>query len=506
MKLFERAASDSGIIVIIVAVTICARLLSFAHLSSLASANPQASPYPLIAGDSSYYANWADSLLMRHAYEDPSGTPLRVQPPGYPALLAGIKAVTGSVVPVVVLQTLLAAYAAVLIYRMARTLVPLSYALAPALVYGIDPMVVLADSAVMSDGLFSSLLIIIVYLAFFSRPIRGETILHPFREIEASNGAGVKSVLRWGSAGLLLGIAIMIRPIAQFLIVVFPAMYLFREWLAAREPKPISAAPVGNSRVKSVCVFLAACAIILLPWMVRNQIVFGSFEISVLGPHNLLYNDARGFLAWRALAETPNPLPAVLVMRHVGDPVFAEVDKKIAAGLSAITPSGGNPDNHEGRLAISYIMRDPFRYAYFHAVNTIPFFLSSSVASYGQIVRQLRDNEGFFAPVTLSILDSLKRIRHPESASSFIDAVQKLAPTALEMFWWLAVALLAIAAVVLRRRDFAIILCFVLVAYFAALTGPMSNSRYRIPAEPYLLILAVVGAHEIARRIKRKMV
>ncbi|MEK7106932.1 MAG: hypothetical protein AAB899_01980, partial [Patescibacteria group bacterium] len=267
--------------------------------------------------------------------------------------------------------------------------------------------------------------------------------------------------------------------------------------------EPPLVANENESRVKSIVVFIMGCAIILLPWMIRNQYTFGSFEISVLGPHNLLYNDARGFLAWRALANTPAPLPAILVMRHVGDPVFAEVDKEIAAGLAGITPPGGNPANYEGKLAISYIMRDPVRYAYFHAVNTLPFFLSSSVASYGQIVRQLRDNEGFFAPVTLSILDSLGKIRHPENASSFIGAVRTLAPIALEMFWWLIVALLALAALVLRRRDFAILLFFILVAYFAALTGPMSNSRYRIPAEPYLLILAVTGAHMLISRLQK---
>lgn len=478
MKLFERLSSDSAIIAILIAVTICVRLASFAYLSSLAGANPAASPYPLVAGDSSYYAHWADDLLTRHAYEDAAGVPLRVQPPGYPALLAGIKAVTGSVVPVVVLQTLLAAFAAILMYRMARTLVPLPYALVPALVYGIDPMAAFTDSAVMTDGLFSALIVSIVYLAFFQSRMKG--------------------LARWGLAGLLLGIATMIRPISEFLIVVFPAMYLLREWMRGiRE---------DGSRLKAVCVFLVGCAIILLPWMVRNQYTFGSFEISVLGPHNLLYNDARGFLAWRALANTPSSLPALLVMRHVGDPVFVEIDKEIAAGLSAITPPGGNPANYEGKLAISYIMRDPVRYAYFHAVNTIPFFLSSSVASYGQIVRQLRDNEGFFAPVTLSILDALGRIRHPDSLRSFASAALALLPIALEMFWWLLVVLVALAAVAIRRRDFTVVLCAVLVIYFAALTGPMSNSRYRIPAEPYLLMLATVGIHELVRRMKEKTV
>lgn len=514
MKLFERVSPDSAIIAVLIAVTICARLISFAYLSSLAGANPSASQYPLVAGDSSYYAHWADALLANRAYEDPAGVPLRVQPPGYPALLAAIKVVTGSVIPVVILQILLAGFAAVLIYLMARTLVPRAFALLPALVYGIDPMVVFTDSAVMTDGLFSALLVCIVYLAFFlpapasakaggqagQSHIRAPALSTPSLTAQSR----MKGIARWGLAGLLLGIATMIRPISQFLIIVFPAMYLLREWLAVRGSNPMRGEHEVGHHIKAVGVFVVAFALVVVPWMVRNQFTFGSFEISVLGPHNLLYNDARGFLAWRTLAETSSPLPAILVMRHVGDPVFAEVGKEIAAGLAGITPPGGNPANYEGPLAFQYIMRDPFRYAYFHAVNTLPFFFSSSFASYGQIVRQLRSNEGFFAPVTLSILDSLRKIRHPENANSFIVAIRGLAPIALEMFWWLVVALFALAALILRRKDFAILLCAVLVAYFAALTGPMSNSRYRIPAEPYLLILAAAGAHALISRMREK--
>ena len=73
-------------------------------------------------------------------------------------------------------------------------------------------------------------------------------------------------------------------------------------------------------------------------------------------------------------------------------------------------------------------------------------------------------------------------------------------PIALEMLFWLAAALAALVAVILRRRDFTIVLFAVLVLYFAALTGPMSNSRYRIPAEPYLLILAAAGIHAFVRK------
>jgi len=483
MELFERVRHGPVIIAVIVAVVVGARLLSFAYLSSLASENPSANPYPIVAGDSSYYARWAENLLALHAYEDPPGKPLHAAPPGYPALLAATKAVTGSMTPIVFVQIIFAAYAAVLIYKMARTLVPSAFALVVALAYAIDPMVVFTNTAIMTDGLFSSLLVCIVYLAFFLPAQTGQSRL--------------KGVARWALVGLLLGIATMLRPIGQFLVFVFPAMYLLRLRMQGGSE--------DGSRIKAICACVVAFALVVVPWMARNQIQFGSFEISPLGGHNLLTYDVRGFLAWRALADTPNPLPAVLVLRHANDPIFAEIDAEVAEELAAITPEGKNPDNYEGRLAIQYIMRDPLRYAYFHAVNTVPFFISSSVATYRQIVRQLRDNEGFYAPTAISLLGSLERIRNPESFGSFAGAVRSIAPIALEILWWTLVAFSALFALVRFRRNFTILLCAILVVYFAVLTGPMSASRYRIPAESYLLILAAAGAYEITQRAKEKL-
>src|SRR6185436_18479768 len=129
------------------------------------------------------------------------------------------------------------------------------------------------------------------------------------------------------------------------------------------------------SHLKVIGAFLLGCTLVITPWMARNERYFGSFEISNLGAYNLLTYDVRGFLAWRALARTDHPMPALFVLRHVDDPVFVEVDKQIRNELVSITPSGGNPDNYMGQLALRYILHDPLRYTYFHAVNTVPFFL-----------------------------------------------------------------------------------------------------------------------------------
>lgn len=494
MHLTTRVSVDHAIIAIVIAITLAVHVVSFGYLSSLAAGNPAAYPYPIVSGDSIYYARAANNLLTLHAYQQVPGVPLRGAPPGYPALLAAAKAATGSMTPLVVVQTLFAALAVILLYRMARILLPAAYAAAVALFYALDPMVIFADTTLIKDGLFSALLICIVYLAFFydrDKATRDET--RPATTV-LSAAERIHLVLRWGIVGLLLGIAAMISPIGQFLVLVFPAMYLVRTWRSGE-----------RYRLWAVCACVVGFALITVPWMARNHMYFGSYEISSLGGYNLLTNDIRGFLGWRALENTPEAVPAILIMRHFDDPIFTTVDEDIAAALAKITPPGGDEESYHGRLAVFYILHDPVRYAYFHAVNTIPFFISSSIASYGQTIRQLRDNTGFYEPTALSLLGNLQQILHPQSVSSFVAAIFALAPTALEIAWWTLVALSAALGVLLRRKNFMVILCAVLVLYFAALTGPMSTSRLRIPAEAYLLILAAVGAHAAVQRTKEKL-
>ena len=61
---------------------------------------------------------------------------------------------------------------------------------------------------------------------------------------------------------------------------------------------------------------------------------------------------------------------------------------------------------------------------------------------------------------------------------------------------WIIVDLLCFIAVAtgLRRREYATLLFGALILYFAILTGPVFEARYRMPAAPFMMILASVGS------------
>ena len=470
-------SSDVSVVLIIIVLVCAVYALSFAHLFTLSVDNAAGKTiYPILSGDSAYYAHWAENLLKLHAYQGTPGIPLRAAPPGYSAFIAGILFLTRHIACVIVAQTLCLAFALVFLFKMTRSMLAALPSAIVILLFALEPMVLLANTSILTDGLFTSLLIATLYLAFFQKAITG--------------------TLRWALVGVLLGICTMIRPIGQFLVIVIPTLYLLRIYMTGIRPDP--------SRVAAVCACVAGFIIVVFPWMVREDINFGAFEISPLGGHNLLTYDVRGFLAWRALQQTDHPIPAILVLRHVNDPIFTSVDAQIAADLTKLTPPHGNRDNYEGSLAVRYILHDPIGYTYFDAINTTPFFIASSIGSYRQIESQLADNEGFYAPTSLSFLSSLKTLVKPQSMRAWSEAFVSVAPIALEILFWTLVTAFSIYAIVVHRREWFVILCAVLVLYFAGLTGPMASSRYRVPAVPFLLILGAVGAQSAVQSLKQR--
>jgi 4-amino-4-deoxy-L-arabinose transferase-like glycosyltransferase len=467
--------NSSRVIVLALVAVLFAHLASYAYMARLASQDPEAAAYPILASDSKNYTELADTLLERGMFgRAPEGggavEPERHWPPGYPAFLAGVKYVTGSFVPAVVIQVALALLAVFLIYLMARKFLPEAWALVPAALYGFDPTVVLANTVILSDGLFASLLVIAVYVALFST--RSEFV-------------------RWGIVGLLLGALALIRPIAQFLIPLAGLFLVIRMYLVhGRDMRGYA----------PVVTYLLGAALLVAPWLAWTHAKFGVYEISHVGASNLLWYNAQDFLAWKEM-NAERSVPAILSSRYRDDPAYERVHAQLREELQEATPAGGDIQNYEAGVALRHILEDPLRYAYFHVVNTAPFFIGSSFAAYEQVVVQVRDNMGFYAPTALALVDGAKALARGDWAE-----VRSVALVALEMLWWLGVFLLALWGLWTKRNDVRVLMFGGLVAYFALLTGPVAIARYRIPALPFLLILAAVGAVAIVSRLWQRRI
>ncbi|HUO50639.1 MAG TPA: glycosyltransferase [Candidatus Paceibacterota bacterium] len=468
----EYSRQEYGLLAVVLVVVLFANIVSFGVLSSLAAHNPSAPTYPVVAGDSQVYAQLADNILTYHRFSSaPDLSPARQWPPGYPVFLAGVKALTGSFVLAVVLQVALELCALSLIFAMVRRYVPASYAALATLAFGLDPSVVLSNTTIISDGIFTSILIVGMYIEFFAvRP---------------------RIVQRFALAGILIGIATLIRPIAEFLTILLPLAYLLRSYLE-------------NGKLRTILIpafagYALCCAIVVGPWVARNYNVFGTFEIAHIGASDALQYDVRDFLAWKALGASP--LGVFYPARHLNDPVFSHVDAQIESAFAESMPQGGNRDNYAGQVALHFVLEDPLRYTYFHLMQTVPFFLGSSTGTYEQILEQEKSNADLSGSTLNTAYVALANMAKKAPTP---DELVILLPVFVEIVFWIFACIFALCGLYFARRVFTAWLFAALIIYFAVLTGALAIARYRIPVEPFLFTLAAIGIFGMLERMRTR--
>lgn len=177
--------------------------------------------------------------------------------PGYPLFLAPFHALFGKL-------ALFATFAGQHLLIMATSLVTAAIcgrvsgrSLAAVLGYGLSALCYSRDwhaNLVLSETLFTFLLMLAIAALthFCSR----------------------RSLVAAGSIGLLIGLATLVRPISTYLWVPVALVFVlprFRWWRASDGQLPSWFSVVGQ-----VAVLVAAVYIALAPWLLRNQVLFGS--------------------------------------------------------------------------------------------------------------------------------------------------------------------------------------------------------------------------------------
>jgi 4-amino-4-deoxy-L-arabinose transferase-like glycosyltransferase len=208
-----------------------------------------------IGGDSAQYFQPVYDLLDSGRF-----TLSLKRPPLYPWLLYAEQLAFGpSFVPMIALQHLLGAIGVVLTYWIGRLAWDGSVgrwagALAAALLTLSSPTL-RWEHFLMSEGPFAFLLT----LAMLSIVI----------------GLRRPGWWPWASAGLVLGLAILTRSAGQVAFFVVPPMILLveRSWRAA---------------IWKSALMFAVCAVVTVPWMLRNQVVHGTFTTAGAAGQNLV--------------------------------------------------------------------------------------------------------------------------------------------------------------------------------------------------------------------------
>lgn len=401
---------------------------------------------PISSHDSVEYVTLAENILSNQHFsmdaQAPS-TPDTFRTPGYPFFLAIVLAVFKSYFAAIFLQIVMVWLSAVIIYKMGKEIFSSRVGFAAALGFMLDPTVIYHTMVILSDTAFVFLFLLTIYLLFFKgNPSSGMSTERKHLYRRALFG------------GIILGAAVLVRPVALYLLPVL----LFFHWLYIEHIRKAS----GQRRWQDlilVCVCLTiGMSVVVFPWMLRNRIETGSLGISSITAYNLYEFNIPGFLEWKGV---PNASTVMEAKSGVSEP-----GARLLQNSARIT-----------KVTEEAVFADPISYAEYHVLGSIPFITSSG----------------------LSVIDQANAFGFEHAL--FPGAI----PPGLfiaESTIWVVIFLLACLAWLIFRRDWRISLFMAVILYFWFVTGPVAYARYRIPAEPFLLILAVGTASWIFASFK----
>jgi 4-amino-4-deoxy-L-arabinose transferase-like glycosyltransferase len=205
------------------------------------------------SSDSFFYYLGAKSIAAGHGYQI-LGHPTAFFPVGWPAFLAGIFLVAGpSFLAVKIANLVLWVLTTVLVYILGKKLGGRRVGLVAGALVAVAPTMVVYVARGASENLFAPLLLGVCLLLLVAE---GKAL----------------SIPRAATAGALLGLAILVRSTALLL----PLVLLL--WLLLRRR--------GRSW-RAATAMAAASVIVLVPWLLRNELVMHTFSLSTNGGYTI---------------------------------------------------------------------------------------------------------------------------------------------------------------------------------------------------------------------------
>lgn len=433
---------------------------SIAHLTyrTSKSDNPIAQHYPApIQSDAWEYATIAKNLVNRGEFTLNTEPPYEkdtFRTPGYIFFVAVFYKIFGSFYPVLFAQAVISFLTCLIIFEIGKKMVGWKIGLAVSVLYIVDPNTMVGTSYLFSENLFMLFFLSCMWVLLFSE---------------------IKNISRrWAVAGLLFGIAALIRPIILYLPVVLLPSYLMFEWVQKKvDLKQI---------LKSFAIFLLAFFAVISPWYIRNYQVSGVWGMSSNGTYTLFRENLPRFLS------TITP----------GNPNFKKILMDRAGLTQEVVPRGLEYSEQMGRVVKEIVFEHPVRYGIYHVSSLASFFLNSGVHHYMKVSRDMVDSTplppepGFAQAVT------------NHSIPLLIVVLKNHGFELIENFYWLAIFILCALSSKFSKDPARMRFFISIIIYFALITGPISHARYRIPVTPFLLLGAAMSVqYFVEKRIKR---
>ena len=436
----------------------------------------------MFLSDSYRFTSIAENMIAgngfsRYVPELDAIRPTAVFPPIYPLLLVLSQTATGSYIPLIILQLILGSLMPLLVYAIGRFLTKKQGVLLGAsALTAFEPLMIVWNLVLLTEtvSLFLLLLSVLFFLRFLGGS-RASASLPPLDTEKIAYGA---------AAAFFLGVSSLVRPNAQYLIILFAAygIIVTMRFSIHRQWKKM------YRIARAVGIVTALFIITLGPWMVRNYVTFGSYSISTTGPRNVYSNFQASML--------------VLKENTTFDEANFRLMENFAKRHGILVHDIYNDPRYSKTLlweGIRFVLSD-MKYAIpTFAIITTSFFTHDAYLDYSSrygIIEPLTLLE--FSPSASLVTNGIK-----DTVITIWNRVGPLFFVALgARIFWAGILLSAVTgSIILIRsqnpmvRRSACVLVAVIIYYWlttmAVGFGTMARMRY--PANPFLFILSGVG-------------
>lgn len=452
---------------IIFAVALAARLLSLAFIlwreQQLGGFFREFGTFsfPVLPKDSTEYYVLAKNLLNFGQFSlsgEAPFSPDSFRTPVYPAFLAAVIYVFKSVLSVSIVQGILGALSAVLFYKTAKKFFSTRISAISALIFAFEPNVLYFTNTIASEPLFLFLFMLALYL-FLDK-----------------GGGGRRPVFL--AAGFILGLAILTRPLIQFLPLLFMAMILYwgKSW-------------GWKKTIMAAAFFLLGIAITVFPWSLRNKIFFDSWQISSVGPLNFYNYYLPMFVAQKSGLSL--------------DSVMADYKSR------ALASGQVNPADYFGIVNAPYfigavkqeVIKEPLAFSRFYLLKSVPFFVSDGFRDMARFLE-------YIGPPTTNLTDSLLKGNFSEISKSIFSGNLEFNLFLFGFTFWSAITFFMLFgawhwAISAKPDKVYCLFIFLLIIYFFMASGPIANGRFRLPVVPWMAALALYGLIWVGRLFKK---
>jgi 4-amino-4-deoxy-L-arabinose transferase-like glycosyltransferase len=416
--------------------------------------DPAFSASSIVVYDATGYHQRALTVFGPSGFYPPYAAIDYIRPPLFP-IFAALIYLVGGVCPwhVLIGNAFIASLTCVALYGAAKDAIGPRAAVLMALVFALDPTLVLASNLLLSEVLF--LFFCALALWFLRTPL--ETRLE-----HRSHGS-------LAAAGLCLGLATLTRPVGEFIpVVVLLVLFLIRPRSLMRT---IAAAAIVG------VVFLGS----VTPWILRNRAVFGVPSISVIQEWSPLFLVLVGPVESARTGES---------LKQVG--FRLEQETASLARAEGVDPDALNRfqlARYWHRLLYRYVTHAPLPYVKLCARRSVLFFANAETRSYSELLH-LKGGGADLTDVADRSLLGLARdwLARKTMAEQLIG---------LWVFLWLGLSYVCLAVglwVALRSGLGPFLLtCLLISLGFMASGIPVGLARFRAPAMMFYLPFIGIG-------------